>query len=126
MQRYCENLKPQDLPVVNLLTQQHDGCAAWQLCVVQIDFESVKTDKFALVRALKDKGIETNVHFPPLYAQPLLGPLLGWEEEYSQNDLYYARALSLPLYHDLNFEDLDRICRELKSVLGINRHAHLH
>jgi dTDP-4-amino-4,6-dideoxygalactose transaminase len=120
MQKYRDGLK--GVKAINFLTEEKEASAAWQLCAVQIDFESLKTDRLAVMKALEIKGIDTDVHNSPLYEQPLVGPLLNWEEECPQNDLYYARALTLPLYHDLNFDDVNRICHELKSVLGISKH----
>lgn len=119
MYRYRQGLR--DLPHTSFCSEEFDAHTAWQLCVIQIDFEALKKDKLSVMKKLKDKGISTKVHYCPLYQQPLVGPLLNWEEEYPQNDLYYARTLSLPFYHDLKEEEIDYICRELRYVLGNTR-----
>lgn len=120
MQKYREKLH--NTPHVNLFPKEFDECTAWQMCILLIDFALINKDKFSVINALKNLGIEVHGHLPPLYTQPLLGPLLSFEEDYPQTDLYNSQVLSLPLYCDLNEEQVDRICRELKSVLGINHH----
>lgn len=116
VKRYQKNLK--DLPHLSLLTDLFDSEAAHQRFVVQIDFPAFKTTREKVMTALQAKGIGTEVHYVPLYHQRILGHCIDWDETFPQNDLYYAQTLTLPLYHDLMEEEIDKVCETLKFVLG--------
>lgn len=112
-----------NLPHLTLFTDAFDDSIAFQLFVVQIDFAALQKSRQAVMQAMKEKGIGTDVHYIPLYYQPVFKYNLQMEQDLPEMELYYAQTLSLPLYHDLKEEDIDRICRTLKSVLGIGSHA---
>ena len=63
-------------------------------------------------------GIGTQVHYIPLYRQPFFIKRYGDLREYfPETEIYYARALSLPLYVDLSLEDVDYVVGALRKVL---------
>lgn len=117
VQCYRQRLK--EINRLKLMTDEQDGYTAFHLMVVQIDFESYGKTRLEVMKRLKERGIVTEVHDIPLYHHPLFKQPIE-EEEYSQTEIFYQQALSLPLYYDLTDEDVQRVCRELRDVLLIS------
>jgi UDP-4-amino-4,6-dideoxy-N-acetyl-beta-L-altrosamine transaminase len=113
---YREKLK--DFSAVRLMTAAYDLKTAFHLFCVQIDFKAYKTSRKEVMEKLMERGIGTQVHYIPLYRHPCLKKQSGDISEYfPEMEAYYAEALSLPLYYDLNEANIDRIVGALKSVL---------
>ena len=64
---------------------------------------------------LERYGIESQVHYIPLYLQPF------YKEKnikkYKGANEYYQNTLSIPLYVQLKERDIIYICNALKSIL---------
>ncbi|MBA3722333.1 MAG: DegT/DnrJ/EryC1/StrS family aminotransferase [Parachlamydiaceae bacterium] len=107
---------------IKLLTDEFDQMTAFHLFVVQLNFARFKTNRTAVMEKLKKVGVGTQVHYIPLYRHPALSNYYpeDIQEQFPEMEGYYAEALSLPLYYDLNESDVERVCHELKIVLGIN------
>lgn len=108
VRRYRERLE--GVKGVRLFDSSYDEHSAYHLFVVQLDFESYKTERTSFMEAMKQKNIGTQLHYIPLYRHPVLREKYGDLEEYFPDmEGYYRDALSLPLYYELEFEDVDRI-----------------
>ena len=90
---------------------------AWHLYSVRIDFPALGQTRPALMAALRQAGIGTQVHYIPVHTQPYYqqryGPLFlpgaeGW----------YAAALSLPLFPALSQSDAARVVAALEMACG--------
>jgi UDP-4-amino-4,6-dideoxy-N-acetyl-beta-L-altrosamine transaminase len=105
-------------PVVRPISRV-EGCdPAWHLYVALIDFPATGTDRAAVMRALKARGIGTMVHYLPVHRQPYYRDRYG-EESMPGAMRYYERALSLPLFPDMRDDDVERVLAALADVLGI-------
>lgn len=113
VKRYRDQL--QGIRHLKLFTDAFDAQTAFHLFVVQIDFEAIRSTRDRVMNQLKARGIGTQLHYIPLYRQPIFQQRNGdHSEEFPEMERYYAQALSLPLYYDLSENDVDRVCRELK------------
>jgi dTDP-4-amino-4,6-dideoxygalactose transaminase len=111
----------QHIPHCTLLTAEQDDFTAFHLFVVQIDFKAYQITREEVMRVLKEKGIGSQVNYIPLYYHPVLkNERCNEQLKYPETETYYHQVLSLPLYFDLAESDVDRICRELLSVLRGN------
>ena len=96
-----------------------EGCnPAWHLAVALIDFAALDTTRTAVMNALKQRGIGTQVHYIPVHRQPY------YANRYQPvvlpgADAYYARCLSLPLFPAMSEDDVNRVVAELAMTLGI-------
>lgn len=116
VKRYRELLK--DIPHLKLFDEEFDARTAYHLFVAQIDFSAYKTTRDHVMRALKERGIGTQVHYIPLYRHPVLKITDDeYKKSFPETEKYYSQALSLPLYFDLTENDVERVCSELKKVL---------
>ena len=95
------------------------GCdPAWHLSVVLIDFKAFGTTRAQVMRALRDRGVGSQVHYTPVHLQPYfrhLHPGLSLPGA----EAYYSQCLSLPLYPALTEVDVDHVVATLSDVLGI-------
>ncbi len=107
-----------DVTHIQLFSEEYDERSAYHLFVVQIDFAAYRTTRENVMRALKERGVGTQVHYIPLYRHPVL-KMLDDYSEFPKAEQYYARALSLPLYYDLTENDVERVCQELINLLRI-------
>lgn len=105
-------------PLVRPLSRNHRCSPAWHLYVVAIDFEAIGLTRGAVIRALAERGVGTQVHYYPVYRQPYFaarhrgGRLEG-------ADSYYARALTLPLYPAMTLDDVGFVSEMLTGILGL-------
>jgi UDP-4-amino-4,6-dideoxy-N-acetyl-beta-L-altrosamine transaminase len=104
-QRYQEKLKglPLKLPVVPE-TVKH----SYHLFVIQTE------KRKELYDFLKTQGIYAQVHYIPIYQQPY------YQKKYGKMTLpnmenYYAKTLSLPMYHAMTNEEQDQVITAIKK-----------
>jgi UDP-4-amino-4,6-dideoxy-L-N-acetyl-beta-L-altrosamine transaminase len=113
---YRERVK--NIPHITTFSDEFDLTTAFHLFVVQIDFQAYKTTRSEVMDRLKKYGIGTQVHYIPVYRHPYFKKTYGDLSPYfPEMENYYSQALSLPLYYDLNIQDIDRIIHELRSAL---------
>jgi dTDP-4-amino-4,6-dideoxygalactose transaminase len=116
VKKYRELLKDSEF---TLFSDEPDERTAYHLFVVQIDFAKYKTSRTEVMNRLKEKGIGTQYHYIPLYRMPFITKnsedLSGY---FPQMEAYYAQGLSLPLYYDLTFENIEYIVKELKNCIN--------
>jgi UDP-4-amino-4,6-dideoxy-L-N-acetyl-beta-L-altrosamine transaminase len=116
VKKYRELLK--EVPHIQLFEAKYDQDSAYHLFVAQIDFAAYKTTRENVMRALKERGVGSQVHYIPLYRHPVLKEVnLDYKECFPQTEKYYSQTLSLPLYFDLTEKDVEKVCSELKKIL---------
>jgi UDP-4-amino-4,6-dideoxy-N-acetyl-beta-L-altrosamine transaminase len=91
--------------------------SAHHLFPVRIDFDALGRSRGDVMRALAARGIGTQVHYIPLTEQPLYR-LRGAVRSLEGADFYYRRTLSLPMYHSMSEQDVDRVVDALAEVLS--------
>ncbi|TCS62992.1 UDP-4-amino-4,6-dideoxy-N-acetyl-beta-L-altrosamine transaminase [Varunaivibrio sulfuroxidans] len=103
-------------PALDFLKRRPDCRAAWHLYVVLVDFSVLDGDRAALMNALSEKGVGTQVHYLPVHMQPYYKKLYGdlalpgaWR--------YYSRCLSLPLFPAMDDDDVLRVVAALGDGL---------
>lgn len=110
-------------PLAPLVRPNARGAAAlvgWHLFAVRIDFAAAGIERAALMRALRQNGIGTQVHYIPVHRQPYYRRIYG-HIELPGADAYYAKTLSLPLFPGMSDADVDRVVGALAGVLRQQR-----
>lgn len=87
------------------------------LYTVLIDFDGMGVDRAALMTALVERGVGTQVHYIPLYRQPFFKARYG-EMRLDGAEAYYARCLALPLFPAMSEAHVDQVVLALAEVLG--------
>ena len=75
-------------------------------------------DRSSVFRALRDADIGVNVHYIPVHTQPDYQRLGFKHGDYPVAELYYSRALSLPLFPTLSEAQQDKVCSCLGKALA--------
>lgn len=92
--------------------------SAWHLYAVLIDFASVGRSRAAVMQALRDRGVGTQVHYIPVPAQPYYRRRGADPERFPGARGYYERTLSLPLFPAMSDADPERVVAALREVLA--------
>jgi dTDP-4-amino-4,6-dideoxygalactose transaminase len=109
----------QQLSPVDFVLRETDARIAPQLFVLLIDYERCHTTRAEVMRTLGQARIGTQVHYLPLYRHPYFEQRAGdLTADFPGMEAFYAKALTLPLFHELEEEDVDYICAALKKCLG--------
>ena len=77
-------------------------------------------DRQAVMTALKERGIHTSVHYPPIHCFTYYRNLYpaGFDHGLPQTDDIAARELTLPLYPALRAEQVDSVVAAIQEVVG--------
>jgi len=114
--RYDEKLAPL-APVVRPV-KRVPGCdPVLHLYAILIDFPQTGLTRRAVMEALRERGVGTQVHYIPVHLQPYYRARYG-NRELPGAQAYYERCLSLPLFPAMTEEDVDYVIASLKEVIG--------
>ncbi len=106
-------------PLVQPIPRLPAQLPAWHIYVVQIDYDKAGISRSGVMKALKNRGIGSQVHYIPIPDQPY------WQAHTITPDLpgthaYYSQILTLPLFFDMSHEDVHDVVSALGNVLGIS------
>lgn len=96
---------------------EYTNNSSYHLYVVKIDFEKFKKTKKELFLFLRNRNIFLQYHYIPINKQPYYEALGYGNENTPIMDDYYEKAISLPIYPKLKFEELDYVIKSLKEYL---------
>jgi len=114
--KYNELLK--DLPEITLPKEMSYAKHVYHLFVLQVnDGGSKKRD--GLAKYLNDNGVSTGLHYPiPLHLQPCFKDL-GYEKgQFPVTEKLAETGLSLPMYPELNDEQIKYVCDSIGKFFG--------
>ncbi len=93
-----------------------DKTSAWHLFVVEL-LDTIGMERDVLLSKLRQAGIGVHVHYIPVYWHPSF-QALGFRRGLCPNaEIYYCRAMTLPLYPDMTTEQQTWIVSHLKKYL---------
>lgn len=102
----------ESLPI-SLPYQHPDTKSAWHLYVIQVAAEA-RSSVFSQLRA---QGIGVQVHYIPVHTQPYY-QRLGFEwGDYPEAENYYLKAITLPIFFDMEHAQQVHITNILKNIL---------
>jgi dTDP-4-amino-4,6-dideoxygalactose transaminase len=104
-------------PIVRPLSRGGHGAPAWHLCVVLIDFEAAGRSRAMVMKALKARGIGSQVHYLPVNRHPYYVNRYGLTT-LSGAEAYYERCLSLPLFPAMTEQDVHDVVDALAEALA--------
>ncbi len=85
---------------------------------VLIDFDAAGVDRATVMRRMADRGVETQVHYIPVYRQPYFAGRYG-AMRLPGAEAFYARVLALPLFPAMRNQDIERVAGALAEALGL-------
>jgi dTDP-4-amino-4,6-dideoxygalactose transaminase/sialic acid synthase SpsE len=115
---YAEALAPL-APLVRLVPTTDGGRPSWHLAQVLIDFARAGVDRASVMARLKAGGIGTQVHYIPLYRQPLYQRMVDLKDQTFPNaEAFYQRVLALPLHEGMALGEVERVVQTLREVFS--------
>ena len=87
----------------------------WHLFTILVDFNLLNLNKRKFFNLLKKAGVGTQVHYIPLFFQPIYN--VKNKQKFSGAINYYSKNLSLPMYIGLRKEDIIYICNTIKNII---------
>lgn len=94
--------------------QHPDTQSSWHLYIVRVDAGAHRSAH----DQLRERGIGVNLHYIPVYLQPFYRRLGFQPGLCPEAELYYAEAITLPLYPALRDEEQEQVVASVKAVLG--------
>jgi perosamine synthetase len=96
----------------------------FHLYILLIDFEKFGMNRARFMCGLKDRGIQTQVHYIPVHLQTYYRKHFGTKwGDYPHAEDYYRRCLSIPLYPQMDTSDAKRVIGEIKRILANTHHS---
>ncbi len=104
------NVRPLGLP-------PHPFTHAWHLFVVRVLGRDAAHDRDDFMKALKDRGIGTGLHFRAVHSQKYFREETNSRREALPSTEWNSdRICSLPLFPDMTVEDVQRVVEAIKDV----------
>jgi UDP-4-amino-4,6-dideoxy-N-acetyl-beta-L-altrosamine transaminase len=88
------------------------------LYVLRIDFKQIALTRGQVMKKLREYGIGSQVHYIPVPSHPYYRQLGFKPEHYSNAQLFYEQALSIPLFFDLTDDQQNQVIQAIKEVVG--------
>jgi UDP-4-amino-4,6-dideoxy-N-acetyl-beta-L-altrosamine transaminase len=89
----------------------------WHLYAIHVDFRALGTTRARVMRALREEGIGTQVHYIPLHRQPYYSRRYG-EISLPGAEAYYEQVLSIPMFPSMSDGDVERVVSALSRIGG--------
>jgi len=104
-----------DLPLI-LPPRPADGDGhSWHLYIVQLT-ENAPINRDDFIRALKEQGIGTSVHYRPLHQMTVWKSFCD-NSIFPQADLFFSRCVSLPLFMAMTDAEQNRVIEVVRNIL---------
>jgi dTDP-4-amino-4,6-dideoxygalactose transaminase len=95
-----------------------DAYSALHLYIVRLSAGDLKVSRREVFERMRAEGIGVNLHYIPVYRQPYYERLGFASELFPEAELYYAEAITLPIYPGLTSEQQCEVVRRLLKPTG--------
>ena len=106
-----------DLPVTLPLLEKNIFLSSWHLYVIKIKTEISSRTHNEIFNLLRQEGIGVQLHYIPIPMHPYFIQQGFNMDEYSNAKSYYKKAISIPIYPSLSFDDQKKIIDKLKKII---------
>ena len=102
------------------IPHEEDFCNSnFHLYVLRFDFKNIGLSRAQLMAELRNKGIQTQVHYIPVHTQPF------YKENFQTKlgdcpvaEQYYEQCLSIPLHPQLSAIDVEKVISSVKRIIN--------
>lgn len=93
--------------------------SAYHLFVIQIEEIDAARSKKEIFEALREMGINANLHYIPVYRHPYYQSLKTFKfEDFPNAEKYYSTAISIPIFPDLDEKNRLHISNSVLSLVS--------
>lgn len=103
---------------VQIPFESADCDSNFHLYVLLFDFAGIGIERHQFMAKLKDRGIQTQVHYIPVHTQPF------YRKNFNTNwgdcpnaEKYYGKCLSIPLYPAMTDDDVQRVIMGIMDIV---------
>ena len=104
------------LPIIKPY-QDKDSYSALHLYSIQIDLDKANKNRQQVFNELREGGIGVNVHYIPIHIQPYYRQFGFRDGDFPISESYYNRAITIPLFHSMTFNQQDQTVSILRKIL---------
>lgn len=98
--------------------QHPESYSGLHLYVVCLQLDKITKTHRQVFEALREQGVGVNLHYIPVHTQPYYQRMGFKAGDYPQAEKYYAKAISLPMFHALANEQIEQVAYVLREVLA--------
>ena len=107
-----------DLGFIQIPFEDSSCDSNFHLYVLLFDFEKMDIERARFMLELQQKGIQTQVHYIPIYLQPFYRKHFGTNPgDCPTAEQYYKNCLSIPLYPAMTDEDIEKVIGTVKNIV---------
>jgi perosamine synthetase len=94
-----------------------DRETAWHLYAIKLKLEALTIDRNLFIEKLRERGIETSVHFIPLHRHPYYKNAFGLTPgDFPNAEWIYERSVSLPIYPGMTDEEVSYVIEQVSDL----------
>lgn len=97
--------------------QHPDSYSARHLYVIRLQMDKIKKTHKQVFVELRERGIGVNLHYIPIYMQPYYQKIGFNGADFPEAKIYYAEAISLPVFSAMTDDQLARIVANIREIL---------
>jgi len=106
------------IPGIDVPAVLSDRDTSWHLYVIQVNASKVRISRNEIINKLQRRGIQTSVHFIPLYRHPFYKKLLhSSNASFPNSERVYKRIISLPIYPAMTKKQVSRVIKAVEQIV---------
>ncbi len=107
---------------VELPPEPPDRIHSWHLFPIRLRLDRLSIDRNRFIELLQQSGIGCSVHWRPLHLHPYYQEQFGWrEEQLPVATAQWRRLVSLPLFPDMQEEQIARVVEVVREICRCHR-----
>ena len=119
-QLYSERLR--EIEDIDIPYVAPDVTKSWFVYVIRLHDIFDQEDRDNIIKALKEKGIESSNYFGPIHLQPFYRQMFGYQEgNFPVTERIAARTIALPFYGNITEKEIDYVCDNLRRSVKSQR-----
>ncbi len=95
--------------------QHRDSFSSFHLFILNCSDSAGPHKRNEMFNRLKESGVNVNLHYIPIYRHPFYRKMGFDPSLFPISEMYYERALSIPIYPNLSIEEQDFVIDIIKS-----------
>ena len=112
---YYDNIKN---PLIKIPWQSPDTISSFHLIIIRLNQEMSHGKHKDFFKALRNEGINVNLHYIPIYKHPYYKRFEFNEKLFPESEKYYNEAVSIPMYYDLTVEQQEKVIDTIDKILN--------
>jgi perosamine synthetase len=99
-----------------------DRETAWHLYVIKLNLEALSIDRNSFIEKMRERGIETSVHFIPLHRHPHYRNTYGSNpKNFPCAEWIYERSISLPIYPGMTDAEVNYVAETVIDLCNTSK-----